>query len=349
MPTDEPTAHQPTRTAEADRADGRKRGDVPGDDQPRIRGRVRLQGADQARRRSQGRVGADPRRRAGRHGGGAGAAPGRLQGEGARVSTTAPAAATGRCAAATAIPSSAARRRNASSTPASTSIPGRGAFPITTTACSITASGWASRSSRSSSSTTMPTCTRPRRSAASRSASARSRPTSRAMSPNCSPRRRSKGQLDEPVSREDREMLLAGAALVGRARQGLRLQDERRSRRTPRLCARSRRRPRRRAGAVRSRSASATSCNRGLWRGLRQLRRLRIPDHHVPAGRRHGPDRRGLRARGRRPDHLQRQGHRRSRRTRSGVTVTYEDTAHRGTTHEASADWCVCTIPLSRS
>lgn len=29
------------------------------------------------------------------------------------------------------------------------------------------------------------------------------------------------------------------------------------------------------------------------------------------------------------------------------VTVTYEDTAHPGTKHEASADWCVCTIPLS--
>jgi monoamine oxidase len=30
-----------------------------------------------------------------------------------------------------------------------------------------------------------------------------------------------------------------------------------------------------------------------------------------------------------------------------GVTVTYEDTKHPGTTHEATADWCVCTIPLS--
>jgi monoamine oxidase len=29
------------------------------------------------------------------------------------------------------------------------------------------------------------------------------------------------------------------------------------------------------------------------------------------------------------------------------VTVTYEDTTHPGTTHETSADWCVCTIPLS--
>lgn len=30
-----------------------------------------------------------------------------------------------------------------------------------------------------------------------------------------------------------------------------------------------------------------------------------------------------------------------------GVTVTYEDTNNRGTMHEAVADWCVCTIPLS--
>lgn len=29
------------------------------------------------------------------------------------------------------------------------------------------------------------------------------------------------------------------------------------------------------------------------------------------------------------------------------VTVTCEDTAHPGTMHQASADWCVCTIPLS--
>ena len=35
------------------------------------------------------------------------------------------------------------------------------------------------------------------------------------------------------------------------------------------------------------------------------------------------------------------------RQDEKGVTVTYEDTAHPGTTQEASADWCVCTIPLS--
>ncbi|MGO4839983.1 flavin monoamine oxidase family protein, partial [Rhizobiaceae sp. 2RAB30] len=30
-----------------------------------------------------------------------------------------------------------------------------------------------------------------------------------------------------------------------------------------------------------------------------------------------------------------------------GVTVTYEDTKTPGSTKQASADWCVCTIPLS--
>lgn len=30
-----------------------------------------------------------------------------------------------------------------------------------------------------------------------------------------------------------------------------------------------------------------------------------------------------------------------------GVTVTYEDTQKPGTMHQASADWCVCTIPLT--
>ena len=40
-----------------------------------------------------------------------------------------------------------------------------------------------------------------------------------------------------------------------------------------------------------------------LWRGLADFAALRLPDHDVPAGRRHGQDRRGLRARGRRSDH----------------------------------------------
>ena len=46
-----------------------------------------------------------------------------------------------------------------------------------------------------------------------------------------------KGQLDEVVSREDREDAAPGAALVGRARQGLCLQGEPDHVRVPRLCA----------------------------------------------------------------------------------------------------------------
>ena len=70
---------------------------------------------------------------------------------------------------------------------------------------------------------------------------------------------------------------------------------------------RSRRRARRRAGAERSRwpaghpeiAAVALSA---------EFRALRVPDHHVPAGRRHGHDRQGVCQAGRRPHPLQCQG-----------------------------------------
>ena len=136
-----------------------------------LRDQSRPTRARQARRRSQGRLGPDPRRRPRRHDGRLRAAQGRLQGAGAGVSTTGRAGATGRCAAATrytelgGVDADMRVRRG----PLHQSR-ARGAFRITTTPCSITASGSASRSSPSSRSTTTPTCIRPRRSAASRSA-----------------------------------------------------------------------------------------------------------------------------------------------------------------------------------
>ena len=142
--------------------------------------RVALQRSDQARGRSEGRIGPDSRRRARRLVGGLRAAQGRLQGAGARISRARRRAEL-----------DAARRRHLCGARrcraevrvrprATTSIPVHGAFPITTMRSSTIASGWAWRWSLSSRSTTTPICIRSRPSAASRSASATSIPTSRA-------------------------------------------------------------------------------------------------------------------------------------------------------------------------
>ena len=230
-----PPAH-PARSPRADRRDRRRGGDVPGDDEPRLRGGIALSRSDPARGRSQGRLGAHSRRGARGHDRGVSnsAAPATR----CRCSNTtaAPAAATGRSAAATSIPNSAAPPRPASSTRGTISIPDRGAFPITTTRSWITAAGSASRSSLSSSSITTPVCIRPRRSAASRSASARSRPISRARS-------RTAGQGDAQgrarrggVERGSGDSA-RGAARARRPRQRLSLS---RGRRIPRSSAATR-------------------------------------------------------------------------------------------------------------
>ena len=108
-------------------------------------------------------------------------------------------------------------------------------------------------------------------------------------------------------------MLLEALRSWGALDKDYRLRDsDRDERQVAAMRQRSGRRPRRRAGAGRADRPAATSCKSRLWRGLHAVRALRVPDHDVPAGRRHGHDRRGLRARGRRPDPLQRQGHARS-------------------------------------
>ena len=89
-----------------------------------------------------------------------------------------------------------------------------------------------------------------------------------------------------------------GAAPVGRARRQLSLREERRDQRSARLRARSRRRPQRRAGAVRAdrplrhREVAALGAHAD-----RQCLRVSVGD--LPAGRRHGHDLQGVPARGR--------------------------------------------------
>ena len=156
---------------------------------------LRIQGPDQARWRSEGRLRPDPRRRTCRHDGRAGIAQGGIHRSRFWSSTAGQEAATGPCGAGIPSRSSAASGRPANSNKASISIPGHGGFPITIARFWITASVSASRWSRSSSSITMRSCMPPARSAARRSAFAISRPISRVRFPNCSPRQRSRASL----------------------------------------------------------------------------------------------------------------------------------------------------------
>ena len=129
------------------------------------------------------------------------------------------------CAAATPTPSSAARPRNASSTRASTSIPARGASPITTTACSITASGLGVHAR------TVPAA-QPQRLPAfdqgvRRQAAARPRHQDRfpaAMSSELLAKVTQKGKLERRRHQGGPGDPARGAAVLGRARQGLCLQ-----------------------------------------------------------------------------------------------------------------------------
>ncbi len=86
-----------------------------------------------------------------------------------------------------------------------------------------------------------------------------------------------------------------GAALAWRARQGLPLPGGRGFGGSSRLCEASRRRPRRGAGRRRADRAPRHS-DLAPVAGIAEFPALRFSDHHVPAGRRHGQDRRSLRA-----------------------------------------------------
>ena len=147
------------------------------------------------------------------------------------------------------------------------------------------------------------------RSAASRSASARSRPIITATSPSCSPRRRARARSMTRCQQGRPGKPARIAARVGRARRRLSLRagDDASDRRGYRAAIRA-------AASARAPDDGEPiglpdMLNSRLWQGL-PIPALRHADHDVPAGRRHGPDRRGLRARARRRDPLQRQGDR---------------------------------------
>ena len=100
-----------------------------------------------------------------------------------------------------------------------------------------------------------------------------------------------------------------GAALARRARQGLPLQGRRRLGRASGLCERSGRRSWRGAGRRRA-DRAPRYLDFALVAGLAELPPLRFSDHHVPACRRHGQDRRGFRAADPRSHPLRRESHR---------------------------------------
>ena len=122
-----------------------------------------------------------------------------------------------------------------------------------------------------------------------------------------------KGALDDEVTKEDREILLEALRGARRARSRLPLPRRPDRLRISRLRAPARRRPLGPPQGWRADRAQRYSDLAAVGR-LAELSDLRIPDHDVSAGRRHGQDRRGFWARTRRCDPLQRQG----RRDRAG-------------------------------
>ena len=102
-------------------------------------------------------------------------------------------------------------------------------------------------------------------------------------------------KLDEAVSREDKEILLEALRSWGALNPDLtyRASNRRGYERDPGGGLDG-------APQLSQPIGLADLLKSGLWRALSSGYSLRIPDHHVPAGRRHGHDRQGLRARGRR-------------------------------------------------
>ena len=295
----------------------------------------------------EGRLGPDPRRGPCRHDRGARTAQGRLQGPGARIQQP---RRRPQLDAARRRQIHRARRRDArtaSSIPGFTSIPARGGFPITTARCWITASGSRSRSNRSSSSITTPICT-PRSAFGGKPQRIRDvKADFQGHVAELLAKAAQQGKLDEAVTGKTRKCCCRRCASWGALDQNYRLQrqsgaSERRGYAIEPgggLIAR--------AGAARAHRAVSDILKSRLWRYLQNFAQLQIPDHHVPAGRRHGHDRQGVRARGRRPHPLQCQGHGdpagRSRRHRHAMSIREAP----ATPQTATADWCVCTIPLS--
>ena len=148
------------------------------------------------------------------------------------------------------------------------------------------------------------------------------------------------------MTREDKEQLLGSLQWWGALDHELPLREGRRQQRAARLREGSRRRPQRRSPSIPSRSAARRAEVRTLG-AFAAGRPVRHQMHAVAAGRRHGHDRAGFRARTRRPDPLRRQGHARSTRTPAASRSATRTPRRARRSHDARADWCVCTIPLS--
>ena len=169
---------------------------------------------------------------------------------------------------------------------------------ITTTPCSTTASGSASRSSRSSRSTTTPIVHaqaafggKPQR------FRARLVPTSRAASPSCSPRRRAGQARRAGVRRRTRRSCWRRCASGARSTPTIATSKRVRDQRPARL--------RRaipgggltaRAGAVRADRRCSDVVQSRLWARMPTGNVYEFQTDDVPAGRRHGHDREGVRS-----------------------------------------------------
>ena len=223
--------------------------------------------------------------------------------------------------------SSAAPRKGASSIPASISIPGRGAFPIIIMRSWIIAVVSASRSSRSSSSITTPICIPPTRSTASRSASATSRPITTAASPSFWPRRRKKARSTIRCRRRIRRSCWKRCGRLARSTR-ISATGWARIRPPSRLCKASGRRPGEEPIAGEPIGLHDILTSR-LWRACRASCSM-ISDDHVPAGRRHGQDRRSVRAADPGSHSLRRESRRHPADRQHGVTVAFEDVVAAG-------------------
>ena len=167
-------------------------------------------------------------------------------------------------------------------------------------------------------------------------------PTSTAMSPSCWRKAVRQNKLDEAVSREDKEILLEALRSWGALNPDLTLSRQQ----PPRLRARSRWRPGRRAAARRNRSGSPTCCKSGLWRALASGYAYDFQTTMFqPVG---GMDM-IARALAREVGDVVRLNAKVTsiRQDARGVTVRYQHSRTGDAPQTATADWCICTIPLS--
>ena len=222
--------------------------------------------------------------------------------------TSARAAGTGRCAAATSMPNSAARRRFAASIDGPLSQSGAVAHSLPSSRHARLLPQLRRRARAIHPAQPQRLSAQPRRlRRQSRSASARSRRISTAASPSFSPRRSGRARSTRRCRRRTRKSCSRRCATSARSTRIIATgpatiaSDFAAIAETPAAASA----PHRSAGEPIGFADILTS---RLWRSLAELPALRLPDDDVSAGRRHGPDRRSLRARIAGRDPLPRQG-----------------------------------------